>query len=45
MTSAAPSDWRVGSGGDGATLSPMPPSQPTEVGALSEVIVSYIVVK
>lgn len=34
MTSAAPSGWRVGSGGGGATLSPTPPSQPTEVGAL-----------
>lgn len=34
MTSAAPSGWRVGSGGGGATLSPTPPNQLTEVSAL-----------
>lgn len=34
MTSAAPSGWRAGSRGGGATLSQTPPSQPTEVGGL-----------
>lgn len=34
MTSAAPSGWRVGWGGGGATLSPTPPNQLTEVSAL-----------